>query len=91
MLENYYEDRLPLFPLEATAIADSRYNDQLPNFIGDEHRARQRAFYTKYQAALAQVDHKRLTGQDRLSHDVFKREMEMKLEGLRFLDEGSGA
>jgi hypothetical protein len=28
VLDNYYEERLPLFPLEATAIADNRFNDQ---------------------------------------------------------------
>ncbi|MBK5284393.1 MAG: DUF885 domain-containing protein, partial [Bacteroidia bacterium] len=27
VFDNYYEERLKLFPLEATAIADNRYND----------------------------------------------------------------
>jgi hypothetical protein len=26
VLDNYYEERLPLFPLEATAIADHRFD-----------------------------------------------------------------
>ncbi|RYG26762.1 MAG: DUF885 domain-containing protein, partial [Chitinophagaceae bacterium] len=30
LLEKYYEDYLELFPLDATAIGDKRYNDRLP-------------------------------------------------------------
>lgn len=33
LFEDYYEDRLKLFPLEATAQGDPRYNDQLPNSV----------------------------------------------------------
>ena len=86
LVEDYFEERLRLFPLKATAIADSRYNDQLPNFSGDEHRARQRALYTKYRKAIAQINRRRLDSQDRLSYDVFRQEIEMNLEGLKFLD-----
>ena len=31
LFDQYFEDRLKLFPLEATAQGDNRYNDQLPN------------------------------------------------------------
>jgi hypothetical protein len=31
VLNNYYEDRIKLFPLEATSAGDARYNDLLPN------------------------------------------------------------
>ena len=60
LFEDYYEEHLRLFPLTATAIADSRYNDQLPNLIGNDHRARQRALYLKYQKALAPLNRQRL-------------------------------
>lgn len=86
MFEDYYEEHLRLFPLTATAIADSRYNDQFPNLISNEHRARQRALYMKYQKALAQFNRQPLNAQDKLSYDIFKREMEMRLEGLAFVD-----
>ncbi|MGI4749057.1 MAG: hypothetical protein ACRYFB_00360 [Janthinobacterium lividum] len=29
--DRYYENRLKLYPLEATYAGDNRYNDQLPN------------------------------------------------------------
>ena len=86
MFEDYYEEHLRLFPLTATAIADARYNDQFPNLISNEHRARQRALYVKYQKALTQFKRQQLNAQDKLSYDIFKREMEMRLEGLAFVD-----
>src|SRR5688500_5060646 len=84
VLDNYYEERLPLFPLEATAIADNRFNDQLPNDISVAHRARVRALYTKYLAQLQQVDTTQLQEQEQLSYVIFKRDMELALEGLAF-------
>jgi len=86
LLSNYYEERLPLFPFEATAIADNRYNDQLPCDISDSYREKLKAFYKKHLDAISACDRSKLKGQDILSYDVFKREMEMQLEGLNFND-----
>lgn len=82
IFSNYYEDRLKLFPLEATAIADKRYNDQLPNDISQEHKAQVRAFYQKYLTQINKVDRDKLNEQQRTSYDIFKYEMQMALEGL---------
>lgn len=84
VLGNYYEERLPLFPLEATAIADNRFNDQLPNDGSVAHRAKVQALYTKYLAQLRQVDTTSLNEQEKLSYAIFQRDMEMALEGLQF-------
>jgi uncharacterized protein (DUF885 family) len=86
VLDNYYEERLVLFPLEATAIADNRYNDQLPNDISVAHRAKARNMYQKYLKQLAQLDTATLDNQEKLSYTIFKRDMEMAVEGLRFHD-----
>src|SRR3990172_9125669 len=74
IFDNYYEDRLKLFPLEATAIADNRYNDQLPCDISDSYRAKLKSFYKKYLDEISNVKRDELIGEDALSHDVFKRE-----------------
>ncbi|CAN5779147.1 DUF885 domain-containing protein [soil metagenome] len=84
LLENYFEERLQLHPFEATAIADPRYNDQLPNDLSQAHRQQLRAFYTKYLGQLDQIDSARLEGQERLSYGIFRRDMQMNLEGLTF-------
>lgn len=86
ILDDYYEERLQFFPLEATAIADNRYNDQLPADISDSYREKLKAFYQKNLDAISNLDRAQLTGQDVLSYDIFKREMQMQLEGLTFKD-----
>ena len=86
VFDNYYEERLKLFPLEATAIADNRYNDQLPCDISDSYREKLKSFYKKYLDEISKFKREELKGEDVLSYDVFKREMEMQLEGLSFHD-----
>ncbi len=84
LFDEYYEERLSYFPLEATQIADNRYNDQLPIDISDSYREKLKHFFKKYADAIGRVDRSTLKGQDVLSYDVFKREMAMQLEGLTF-------
>ncbi len=86
ILDSYYEERLQFFPLEATAIADNRYNDTLPVDISDSYREKLKGFYKKYLDQILLVDSAKLIGQDVLSYDVFKREMNIQLEGLQFHD-----
>ncbi len=82
LLENYFEERLKLFPLEATAIADSRYNDQLPNDISQAHRQQVRELYQKYLEAVNKLDRSKLDEQEQVSYDIFRYEMQTALEGL---------
>ncbi|WP_026462298.1 DUF885 domain-containing protein [Adhaeribacter aquaticus] len=84
ILDNYYEERLPLFPLEATAIADNRYDDQLPNDLSAAHRAKTKELYSKYLNQLNHLDTAALAGQEKLSYAIFKRDMQLALEGLSF-------
>jgi uncharacterized protein (DUF885 family) len=86
ILDSYYEERLQYFPLEATAIADNRYNDKLPADISDSYREKLKTFYKKYLDQISSIDSSKLTGQDILSYAVFKREMNIQLEGLSFHD-----
>jgi uncharacterized protein (DUF885 family) len=86
VLDSYYEERLQYFPLEATAIADNRFNDKLPADISDSYREKLKSFYKKYLDEILKVDSSKLTGQDALSYAVFKREMNIQLEGLNFHD-----
>jgi uncharacterized protein (DUF885 family) len=86
LFENYYEERLQLYPLEATSIADDRYNHLLPVDISDDYRKQLKAFYQRYQNELASYDRTQLKSQEVLSYDVLKHETEMQLEGLEFKD-----
>src|SRR5437763_3694488 len=86
LLDSYYEERLQYFPLEATAIADNRYNDKLPAEISESYRKKLKVFYKKYLDEIEKIDRSVLGEQDALSYDVFNREMKIQLEGLEFKD-----
>ncbi len=86
VVNEYWEDTLQLNPIMATMIGDDRYDDRLPNFLAPEFRARMKAHLEKYERALATFDRARLQGQDRLSYDVLKHDLDEGLEGLRFPD-----
>ncbi|HEY4800887.1 MAG TPA: DUF885 family protein, partial [Bacteroidia bacterium] len=84
VFDDYYEERLHYFPLEATGIGDNRFNDQLPADIADSYREKLKLFYEKYLEEINKFDRNSLSGEDMLSFDMFKREMQMQLEGLGF-------
>lgn len=86
-LDGYFEERLRLFPLEATSVGDHRYDDQLADDISDEHRAGQRALYTKYLSEVAKIDRNSLDAEERLNFDVLKRDLTTRLAGLEFDDQ----
>jgi uncharacterized protein (DUF885 family) len=86
LFEKYYEERLQLFPLEATYIGDERYNDQLSIDFTDEARAKQKEFFNKYLVYVKEYDREALNEKDKISYDIFKREMEISIEGLSFHD-----
>lgn len=79
-----FEESLPLNPIQATAIGDNRFNDQLPNFLSPEFRKKSHDFTVKWLEKVKEIDRKLLTGQDRLSYDVFIYQSEMALEGEEF-------
>lgn len=86
VFDAYYEERLSYFPLEATAIGDNRFNDQLPVDIADSYRIKLKSFYQNYLDQVKTFNRDSLNTEDVLSYDMFKREMEMQLEGLTFQD-----
>ena len=83
-LENYYQEGLRLFPVNATFAGDNRYNDLLHNDIGPEHRASVKAYYTRYLNALGHYDQTELTEEEQTSHEVLKWECEINLNGFKY-------
>lgn len=84
LFDKYYEDRLKLFPLEATAIGDKRYNNLLPLDFTDSYRDTLKDFFNRYRIYVSKYDIETLNEKDKISYDIFKREMEISLEGLNF-------
>ncbi len=84
LFADFFEESLELNPIQATAIGDPRYNDLLPNFLGAESRAAGERFDRRWLAQIQKIDRDLLSGQDRLSYDIFVYNREISLEGNRF-------
>jgi uncharacterized protein (DUF885 family) len=82
LCENYYQERLKLFPLEATQAGDLRYNDLYPNDISEAYRATLREFFTKYKKQLEALSAESIDANDKASYDILKWECDISLEGL---------
>ena len=82
MLDNYYNDRMQLYPLEATINGDNRFNNLLPADFTDSYRNQLIGFYTNYQISLTTFDREHLNDNDKISFDILKHETEINLEGL---------
>lgn len=86
LFENYYEERLKLFPLEATTIGDARYNHLLPVEFSDSYRDTLKSFYSRYLQFVNKFDRENLNDEDKISYDIFKRELSVYLEAFTFND-----
>jgi len=87
LLENYFEESLKLYPLNATSQGDVRYNDILPNFLSDEFIASENKFYSDYKQKLAEVNEESLTPSQQMSKDILLWECDRNLERLGFREE----
>ena len=78
------EDFYKLFPLLATFTGDYRYNDQLPVTFTESYDEKSKQYYNKYLNGLKQFDRNTLNANDKISYDIFNRNLEMGLEGLNY-------
>lgn len=83
---DYWEASLKLNPVQATFVGDARYNDQLPDFLSAAFRQQMHDFQKHWLDQVSAVDASELTGQARLSYDIFVRERRLALEAVRFPD-----
>ncbi len=83
-LDAVWEETLVRQPLLATSIGDPRYNDRIVDFTTAAWRADNRRVIERQLRELKGFNRTALSGQDRLSYDILKLELEESLEGLRF-------
>jgi uncharacterized protein (DUF885 family) len=84
VFENYYQENLKLYPLNATRQGDIRYNDFLPNNLTDEFRNKEKIYYLNYVNQLNKFDDNKLNEDDKLSKKVMLWECTRNLERLDF-------
>lgn len=83
-LENYYQENIKLYRINATFQGDSRYNDTLPNFLSSSFEAKEKAFFQSYLNEVANYPDTLLSEEQQLSKKVLKWEFEMYLQGIKF-------
>jgi uncharacterized protein (DUF885 family) len=84
LVEEYWQKYLSLNPINATVIGDNRYNDRIEITVSPRYMADSLALEREYQKKLAEIDPAALTGQARLTYDIFKLDRDLAIEGFRF-------
>lgn len=84
---NYYEQYLKLYPLEATAQGDYRYNDQLAIDIDKDYIAGEIAFYNSVQKQMEKLNYRNLSDEDKTVYDVLDFILKGKIERYAYKPE----
>ena len=87
MFASYWEDRMKLYPLEATTAGDNRYNNIFQNDVSIAFINDAKKFYSLYLDSIKTFNRDKLNDNDRISYDIFKREMEIQSEYFKYHDE----
>lgn len=80
----YWEEDLRHNPLFATQMGDPRYNGELPNHLSKEYEDQHREFAQRYLDRARAIGEEGLTGQDRLSYEIFTLNRQADLEDAAF-------
>lgn len=83
--DDYFELRLKLFPMSATEdVGDPRFEGELAIDIGPEHRRQQADAFRDVLRDLRGIKTSSLSPSDRLTFDVLKYDVSMRLESLNY-------
>ncbi len=84
VFDDYYKERMKLYPFEATSNGVNEYNDQFPIDISEDYRGTVRQFYEKYRGILSKIDKAALSENDKMSVDILSWDIDRALESLKF-------
>lgn len=84
---NYYEQYLKLYPLEATAQGDYRYNDQLAIDIDKDYISGEIAFYNSVQKQMEKLNYRNLSDEDKTVYDVLDFILKSRIERYAYKPE----
>ena len=87
ILEHYYQERMELYPIEATFAGETKFNHLFPNTLSDDYIEKTKTFYAKYHKLISKFKTKELCESDKLSASILKWECEINLEGFNFQEE----
>jgi uncharacterized protein (DUF885 family) len=87
VLEQYYQERMVLYPIESTFAGETKFNHLFPNTLSDDYLAKNKAFFEKYKKAMMQFDSAKLSESDKLSKSILEWECDLTLEGFQYREE----
>ena len=73
--KSYFDGKNELSPLDATLNGQNEYNDQLQFEMTESYRAKQKAFFDKYETELSKVDETKLNSEEKISYEIIKWEV----------------
>ena len=83
-LEQYYQENLELYMLNATSIGDHRYNDSLPNYLSKGFKKKEKRYYSNYGRELSGFSDSKLTEEQLLSKKILRWEIDINLERIKY-------
>ncbi|GAA0526175.1 DUF885 domain-containing protein [Chitinophaga japonensis] len=86
IVHRYYDDKMQLFPIDATFNGEHQYDGLLHIDISEGFRQRLDSFAGRYLQQLQGVDTSGLSSNDRISYEMLLRELNMTRESLQFHD-----
>src|SRR5690348_2642618 len=87
LVEEYFEARLELSPMNATAIGDTRYDDRLDDDTSPGFREKTLGIQRAFLDRARRIDADSLSPQARITWEIFVGERELALSGQRFPEE----
>src|SRR5450631_2537137 len=84
IFNDYYQERLELFPVLATYAGNPLYNDLLQNDGSSEYINRLHAFYLKYLKELSVYNQTNLSFSDWISCRILRETLEMESEAQSY-------
>ncbi len=83
-IENYYQQSLELYPVNATYMGDLRYNDKFPNFLSENFEAKDKNYYQSYLDTISGFDDTSLSDSQKMSKAVLQWECNINLDNYKF-------
>jgi uncharacterized protein (DUF885 family) len=84
ILDNYYEDTLKIYTVQATFEGDNRYNDRYPNLLDPVIAQQALDHFKTYQAKVSAIPENMLSETEKMTKAVFDWEMQMNIDGFKF-------
>lgn len=84
LLDTYFDDLLELYPIGATMVGDTRYNDRLYPDFTDSYQARVKALVQSTVDKLHAIDRESLNENDKISYDFLDTYASMQLEEAKY-------